>query len=102
MSLLFPVSVRGRHRKALLARVSRQDTKVRKPCSNLQVFVHFYLKLIERGCFQEASAFLKTWSQDYVDLYNLELRSLTLIQRADQMEASGRQIQECVLAATVL
>lgn len=50
------------------------------------MFVHSFLYLIQKGYTEEASAFLKKWSPEHLEYHEDEIRSLTLIQTAEQLQ----------------
>lgn len=52
------------------------------------MFVHSFLYLIQKGYTEEASAFLKKWSPEHLEYHEDEIRSLTLIQTAEQLQVS--------------
>lgn len=66
------------------------------------VFVHSYLKLVERGMIEAARAFLQTWGPDHAETYQLELRSLTAVQRPDHLTAGNGFVKRALTDKFVL
>jgi len=66
------------------------------------VFVHCYLKLVERGLVEAARAFLQTWGPDHAEAYQMELRSLAAVQRPDQLTAGNGFVKRALTDKFVL
>ncbi len=66
------------------------------------VFVHCYLKLVERGLVEAARMFLQLWQPDHAETYPLELRALAAVQRPDQLAAGNGFVKRALAEKFVL
>jgi hypothetical protein len=52
-----------------------------------QVFVHCYLKAVERGQPEQGAEFLKTWRQEHEEFYPQEMQALGMVTTPEQIQA---------------